>query len=165
VLGGALGLVAGVMLYGNGALPTSLLLVSIVAPTATLLGLAFALLGQRARSGAVRRSLDVISILPIITPPFVLAFAMIFLLGRRGLITYNLLDMSSGWIFGLPGVALAQILASRRSPTCCCAGRSARSTRRSRRPPRRWARTPGSRCGRSPGRWCAPGSPPPSCSA
>jgi iron(III) transport system permease protein len=106
-----LGLVVGVMLYGNGALPTSLLLVSIVAPTATLLGLAFALLGQRARFGAVRRSLDVISILPIITPPFVLAFAMIFLLGRRGLITYNLLDMSSGWIFGLPGVAIAQILA------------------------------------------------------
>jgi len=110
VLGGVLGLVAGVMLYGNGALPTSLLLVLIVAPTATLLGLAFALLGQRARFGAVRRSLDVISILPIITPPFVLAFAMIFLLGRRGLITYNLLDMSSGWIFGLPGVAIAQIL-------------------------------------------------------
>ncbi|MFU8888947.1 MAG: ABC transporter permease [Trueperaceae bacterium] len=111
VLGGALGLVVGVLLYGNGALPTSLLLVSIVAPSATMLGLAFALLGQRARFGAVRRSLDVISILPIITPPFVLAFAMIFLLGRRGLITYNLLDMSSGWIFGLPGVAIAQILA------------------------------------------------------
>jgi iron(III) transport system permease protein len=111
LLGGALGLVVGVLLYGNGALPTSLLLVSIVAPTATLLGLAFALLGQRARFGAVRRSLDVISILPIITPPFVLAFAMIFLLGRRGLVTYNLLDMQSSWIFGIPGVALAQILA------------------------------------------------------
>jgi iron(III) transport system permease protein len=110
VLGGVLGLVAGVMIYGGGALPTSLLLVSIVAPTATFLGLVFALLGQRARFGAVRRSLDVISILPIITPPFVLAFAMIFLLGRRGLITYNLLDMQSGWIFGLPGVAIAQIL-------------------------------------------------------
>jgi iron(III) transport system permease protein len=110
VLGGVLGLVAGAMIYGAGALPTSLLLVSIVAPTATFLGLVFALLGQRARFGAVRRSLDVISILPIITPPFVLAFAMIFLLGRRGLITYNLLDMQSGWIFGLPGVAIAQIL-------------------------------------------------------
>jgi iron(III) transport system permease protein len=110
VLGGVLGLVLGVMIYGGGALPTSLLLVSIVAPTATLLGLVFALLGQRARFGAVRRSLDVISILPIITPPFVLAFAMIFLLGRRGLITYSLLDMQSGWIFGLPGVAIAQIL-------------------------------------------------------
>lgn len=111
VLGAVVGTVFGVMMYGNGALPTSLLLTAIVAPSATLLGLAFALLGQRARLGAVRRSLDVISILPIITPPFVLAFAMIFLLGRRGLITYNLLDMSSGWIFGLPGVALAQVLA------------------------------------------------------
>ncbi len=111
VLGGALGFVLGALIYGNGALPTSLLLVSIVAPTATLLGLAFALLGQRGRLGAVRRSLDVISILPIITPPFVLAFAMIFLLGRRGLVTYNLLDMQSSWIFGIPGVALAQILA------------------------------------------------------
>jgi iron(III) transport system permease protein len=109
-LGGMLGWVVGLMLYGNGALPTSLLLTTIVAPSATLLGLAFALLGQRARFAVVRRSLDVISILPIITPPFVLAFAMIFLLGRRGLITYNLLDMSSGWIFGLPGVAMAQIL-------------------------------------------------------
>ena len=109
-LGGILGWVIGLMLYGNGALPTSLLLTTIVAPSATFLGLAFALLGQRARFGVVRRSLDVISILPIITPPFVLAFAMIFLLGRRGLITYNLLDMSSGWIFGLPGVAMAQIL-------------------------------------------------------
>ena len=110
-LGGGLGWVVGVMLYGNGALPTSLLLTTIVAPSATALGLAFALLGQRARFAAVRRSLDVISILPIITPPFVLAFAMIFLLGRRGLITYNLLDISSGWIFGLPGVAIAQVLA------------------------------------------------------
>jgi len=109
-LGGMLGWVVGLMLYGNGALPTSLLLTAIVAPSATLLGLAFALLGQRARFAVVRRSLDVISILPIITPPFVLAFAMIFLLGRRGLITYNLLDLSSGWIFGLPGVAMAQIL-------------------------------------------------------
>ena len=110
LLGAVLGFVVGVMLYGNGALPTSLLLTSIVAPSATALGLAFALLGQRARMAGVRRSLDVISVLPIITPPFVLAFALIFLLGRRGLITYGLLDLSSNWIFGLPGVAIAQIL-------------------------------------------------------
>ncbi len=110
LLGAVLGLVLGVMLYGSGALPTSLAVVSIVAPSCTLLGLAFALLGQRSRLGAVRGSLNVISVLPIITPPFILAFAMIFLLGRRGLITYNVLDMSSGWIYGIPGVALAQIL-------------------------------------------------------
>ncbi|CAN5709220.1 iron ABC transporter permease [soil metagenome] len=111
VLGGLLGLIVGVMLYGRGALPTSLLTVAIVAPTCTLLGLAFALLGQRSRFAPVRRSLDVISVLPIITPPFILAFAMIFLLGRRGIITYNVFDLSSPFIFGIPGVAIAQILA------------------------------------------------------
>jgi iron(III) transport system permease protein len=111
LLGGAFGLVLGVMVYGRGALPTSLLTVAIVAPTCTFLGLAFALLGQRSAFRPVRRSLDVISVLPIITPPFILAFAMIFLLGRRGIVTYNLLDISSPFIFGITGVAIAQILA------------------------------------------------------
>ncbi|HZJ08142.1 MAG TPA: ABC transporter permease subunit, partial [Trueperaceae bacterium] len=111
VAGAAVGFVLGIMLYGTGALVTSLAVVLIVAPTCTLLGLAFALLGQRARLKAVRRSLDVISVLPIITPPFILAFAMVFLLGRRGLITYDVLNISSSWIYGIPGVAMAQILA------------------------------------------------------
>jgi iron(III) transport system permease protein len=111
VLGGVVGLILGVLLYGRGALPTSLLTVAIVAPTCTFLGLAFALLGQRARLKPVRRSLDVISVLPIITPPFILAFAMIFLLGRRGLITHGVFDLSSNWIYGISGVAIAQILA------------------------------------------------------
>jgi iron(III) transport system permease protein len=111
VLGAVLGLIVGVMLYGRGALPTSLLVVTIVAPACTLLGLAFALLGQRSRFGPVRRSLDVISVLPIITPPFILAFAMIFLLGRRGIITHQVFDLSTNWIYGVPGVAIAQILA------------------------------------------------------
>ncbi len=109
-LGGA-GFVLGVLAYGSGALVTSLAVVLIVAPLCTLLGLAFALLGQRATSGLVRRSLGVISVLPIITPPFILAFAMVFLLGRRGLITYEVLGMSSSWIYGIPGVAIAQVLA------------------------------------------------------
>jgi iron(III) transport system permease protein len=110
-LGFGLGFLVGVMLYGRGALPTSLLVVSIVAPTCTLLGLGFAFLGQRARFAPVRASLNVISVLPIITPPFILAFAMIFLLGRRGIITHGLFDMNSNWIYGPSGVALAQILA------------------------------------------------------
>lgn len=111
VLGGVLGFLVGVMNHGNGALPTSLAVVLIVAPTCTLLGLAFALLGQRARLGAVRRSLDVISVLPIITPPFILSFAMVFLLGRNGLITDGVLGLSTRFIYGIPGVSIAQILA------------------------------------------------------
>src|SRR5690606_25167987 len=45
---GFAGFLLGVRVYGRGALPTSLAVVLIVAPTCTLLGLAFALLGQRA---------------------------------------------------------------------------------------------------------------------
>lgn len=111
LLGAVLGFLVGIMVHGNGALPTSLAVVLIVAPVCTLLGLAFALLGQRARFGAVRRSLDVISVLPIITPPFILSFAMVFLLGRTGLITDNLLGLNTRFIYGIPGVAIAQILA------------------------------------------------------
>lgn len=111
VLGAGLGFLLGVMLYGSGALPTSLAVVLIVAPVCTLLGLAFALLGQRARLGAVRSSLNVISVLPIITPPFILSFAMVFLLGRNGLITDNVLGLSTRFIYGIPGVSIAQILA------------------------------------------------------
>jgi iron(III) transport system permease protein len=111
LMGGAVGLLVGLMAYGRGALPTSLLVVTIVAPSCTLLGLLFALLGQRSRFRPVSRSLDVISLLPIITPPFILAFAMIFLLGRRGIITYGVFDLSTNAIYGVLGVSIAQILA------------------------------------------------------
>src|SRR5690625_1482418 len=110
-LGALFGFAVGMMLYGSGAVPTSLLVLTIVAPACTLLGLFFAILGQRSRFRAVKGSLDLISLLPIITPPFILAFAMIFLLGRRGIITYNLFGMSTNDIYGVLGVSVAQILA------------------------------------------------------
>ncbi len=111
LLGAALGFAVGLMIYGRGAVPTSLLVVTIVAPACTLLGLSFAILGQRSRFRPVSRSLDIISLLPIITPPFILAFAMIFLLGRRGIITYQLFGAATNDIYGVLGVSLAQILA------------------------------------------------------
>ncbi len=111
LLGFVFGFAIGVMLFGRGAVPTSLLVLAIVAPATTLLGLFFAILGQRSRFRFVKGSLDVISLLPIITPPFILAFAMIFLLGRRGIISYQLLGISSNEIYGVLGVSLAQILA------------------------------------------------------
>src|SRR5690606_28575049 len=47
----------------------------------------------------------------IITPPFILSFAMVFLLGRNGLITDNVLGLSTRFLYGIPGVSIAQILA------------------------------------------------------
>lgn len=110
-IGAVCGLMIGLMMFTHGALPTSLLLAVIVSTVVTALGLAFALLGQRSRLAVVRRSLSSISLLPIITPPFILAFAMIFLFGRQGLITADLLGLRTNALFGVVGVAGAQILA------------------------------------------------------
>src|SRR5665213_938026 len=56
-----------------------------------------------------------LSILPIITPPFVIGLALILLFGRAGIVT-NLLAAHFGiprsrWIYGMPGIAIAQVLA------------------------------------------------------
>ncbi|HEX5305772.1 MAG TPA: iron ABC transporter permease, partial [Dyella sp.] len=80
----------------------------------TLLGLAFALVALRTRMPA-RPLLRALSILPVITPPFVIGLALILLFGRAGVVTIGLaelLDMPrSRWIYGMPGITIAQVLA------------------------------------------------------
>lgn len=112
VIGGIAGWALGIMIWGSGALPSTLLVALIVAPGATMLGFALALLGQRTQSGLVRGVLGVASVLPFITPPFVIGFSMIFLFGRRGLISYDILGISpfANPLYGVTGVAIAQIL-------------------------------------------------------
>jgi len=95
-----------------GVAINSALLATIVGTLSTLLGLALALVVQRGgrRYGAV---LKVMSVLPVITPPFVVALALVVLFGRTGLITSWLEVIGiprSRWIYGLPGVAIAQLL-------------------------------------------------------
>jgi iron(III) transport system permease protein len=86
----------------------------IVGAGSTFLGLAFALISART---AFRHKglLRVMSVLPIITPPFVIGLAVILLFGRAGAVSTLLFDWfdipRSRWIYGLPGVALAQLLA------------------------------------------------------
>ena len=92
----------------------TLALAAFVAAGSTLVGLAFALLAVR--SGfRFKGALNFISVLPIITPPFVIGLAIILLFGRSGAVTAFLaeyLDVPrSRWIYGFPGVALAQLLA------------------------------------------------------
>ena len=96
-----------------GVAVNSALLATIVGVLSTLLGLVLALVVQR---GGQRFAglLKVMSILPIITPPFVIALALVVLFGRTGLVT-GWLDTAFGiprsrWIYGLPGVTLAQLL-------------------------------------------------------
>ena len=92
----------------------SLLLAVMTGLSTTLLGLAFALIA--ARTGfRLKRGLRVLTVLPIITPPFVIGLALILLFGRSGAIT-QFMDWAfdipaSRWIYGLPGIWFAQTLA------------------------------------------------------
>ncbi len=95
---------------GFGALRNSVLLAIVVGVISTALGFLFALIGERSRL-RTRTLLGPFSILPIITPPFVLGLAMIYMFGRRGFVTYQLLGISTNVFFGPLGVAVAQILA------------------------------------------------------
>ncbi|HEU5300360.1 MAG TPA: iron ABC transporter permease [bacterium] len=104
------GFVLAALYLGFGALRNSVLLAVVVGVVATALGFLFALLGERSRL-RTRRLLGPFSILPIITPPFVLGLAMIYMFGRRGFVTYQLLGISTNAFFGPLGVAVAQILA------------------------------------------------------
>jgi iron(III) transport system permease protein len=92
----------------------SLFLATLVGVLSTALGLAFALLAVRTRF-PFPRLFRLISILPVITPPFVIGLALILLFGRAGLVTTFLNDWfsipRSRWIAGLPGLTIAQLLA------------------------------------------------------
>jgi iron(III) transport system permease protein len=92
----------------------SLLLAVLTGVGTTLLGLAFALIATRTGFRA-KRLLRVLTVLPIITPPFVVGLAIILLFGRSGTVTQflaSLLGVEAGrWIYGLPGLWFAQTLA------------------------------------------------------
>ncbi len=62
------------------------------------------------RSRVVHKLFNVVSMLPVGSPPFVLSLSMILLFGRGGLITRSLLGIYDSDIYGLHGIAIVQIL-------------------------------------------------------
>ena len=97
-----------------GAAWNTLFLALLTATGCTLLGLAFALAVTRT-SIRGRRVLRALTVLPIVTPPFVIGLGLILLFGRSGVVN-QLIEWASGvapgrWIYGLPGVWLAQLFA------------------------------------------------------
>jgi iron(III) transport system permease protein len=56
-----------------------------------------------------------LSLLPVITPPFVIGLALILLFGRAGMISTFLATTfgipRSRWLYGMPGITIAQLLA------------------------------------------------------
>nr|WP_306269078.1 ABC transporter permease subunit [Pararhizobium sp. IMCC3301] len=97
-----------------GAAWNSLLLAVLVGFLTTGLGLVFALVVTR--SGfRYKRLLRALTVLPIITPPFVIGLALILLFGLSGSATVFVSDLfgfqPTRWIYGMPGVLIAQLLA------------------------------------------------------
>lgn len=57
-----------------------------------------------------KRWLRILTILPLISPPFAVSFAIIMLFGRRGLITYDLLHITQYNIYGPQGIVFVQLI-------------------------------------------------------
>ncbi|WP_171208533.1 MULTISPECIES: iron ABC transporter permease [unclassified Ruegeria] len=97
-----------------GAAWNSLFLAILVGLITTVLGLCFALVVTR--SGfRFKRGMRALTVLPIITPPFVIGLALILLFGLSGSVTVFFADLfgvqPSRWLYGMPGVLIAQTLA------------------------------------------------------
>ena len=64
-----------------------------------------------------------LTILPIITPPFVIGLALILLFGRSGVVTEHLAALfgiePGRWLYGLTGIWIARCCRLRRLPFWC----------------------------------------------
>lgn len=96
-----------------GSAVNSIVLGTIVATLAGVLGVTLALFVHRA-GVSVRRSVAVLACLPMITPPFLVGFGLAQLFGKAGLVSSVLEALfgvtSTRWFFGAYGVAMAQVL-------------------------------------------------------
>ena len=77
----------------------------------TIVGLLFAYVEVYVRVGKVVGGLfKVVSMLPVVSPPFVLSLSMIMLFGKAGLITRFLLGIYDNSVYGFWGIVIVQTL-------------------------------------------------------
>ncbi len=94
------------------AFTNTLVLGLITGVCSTLVGLLFAYVDSyvRVRSQMMRRMFGVVSMLPVVSPPFVLSLSMILLFGKGGLVTRQLLGIYDSDVYGLSGIAIVQTM-------------------------------------------------------
>ncbi len=92
----------------------SFFLAVVVGVVTTVLGLVFALLVTRTNV-RFRNLLRALTVLPVITPPFVIGLAIILLFGLSGVFTqagaWLFGVQPTRWVYGFPGLLIAQTLA------------------------------------------------------
>lgn len=83
----------------------------VVGIIATAVGLLFAYVEVYVRIGKFAGGLfKVVSMLPVVSPPFVLSLSMIMLFGKAGIITRYLLNIYDNSVYGFWGIATVQSL-------------------------------------------------------
>lgn len=91
----------------------TLWLALMTASGSTVLGLAFALVATRT-GFPFKKGLRLLTVLPIITPPFVIGLALVLLFGRAGVATQTVSSMfgvePGRWLYGITGIWIAQVL-------------------------------------------------------
>ena len=87
----------------------TLMLGAISGLCSTLIGFLFAYVDVYVKT-RMRGILKIISMLPIVSPPFVLSLSMIMIFGKKGIITYHLLGIKNANIYGMHGILIVQIL-------------------------------------------------------
>ena len=89
----------------------SLLLALLVGIGGTIVGFLFAFTAARCRLPRwLLTAIDAAVLLPLVSPPFTTAIAMIFSFGPRGLITYELLGLKGITVYGLTSTMSSEIL-------------------------------------------------------
>lgn len=93
----------------------TLYLALLTAAGTTVLGTMIALIAERSASKRMRKPLNALAMLPIITPPFVVGLGLILLFGRAGIVN-QFMEWAFGvpptrWFYGVFGVWLAQLFA------------------------------------------------------
>ena len=78
----------------------------------TLIGLLFAYVEVyvKIRTKFTSRLFQVVSMLPVVSPPFVLSLSMIMLFGKAGIITRYLLQIYDNSVYGFGGISIVQTL-------------------------------------------------------
>lgn len=92
----------------RGIVQNTLVLGVLVGALGTLLGFVLAYI-QVMVDFKGKKIFHLICLLPVVSPPFAVATAIITLLGRRGIITYGLFGAQTN-IYGLPGLTLVLVL-------------------------------------------------------
>ena len=94
--------------YYRQVIFNSFRLAAIVATFGTIIALIFALAVTKVDIPG-KKFFHIVALIPTISPPFAFGLAVIMLFGRQGLVTHEILGLNTGAIYGLKGMAVAQI--------------------------------------------------------